>query len=135
MREITSPISLSCGPILPKGTLIAFANNRFDMSSPQPWDLDTFDGFRFVREEGEARQQLITTSPDSLTWGYGSHACPGRQFAAAELKVIIIHLLIHFDMQMKDGAPRPASSSHDFQIMPDLQAEIEFRRRKSPSGA
>ncbi|KAL6834288.1 cytochrome P450 [Trichoderma sp. SZMC 28015] len=131
MRELTAPIALSCGPILPKGTLIAFANNRFDMSSHQPSDPDDFDGFRFVKEDGGSRQQLITTSHDSLTWGYGSHACPGRQFAATELKVIIIHLLTNFDLRMKDGAPRPANSSHDFQIMPDPHAVIEFCKRNN----
>ncbi|PGH15383.1 hypothetical protein AJ80_05567 [Polytolypa hystricis UAMH7299] len=134
MRETTAPLLPSCGPLIPKGTLIAFANNRFDMSSPQQFGPDDFDGFRYARLRetagNESSHQFITPSSDSLTWGYGSHACPGRLFAATELKVIVIHLLSQFDLQLKDGESRPANSSHDFQIMPDPRAEIIFSRTK-----
>lgn len=94
-------------------------------------DPDHFDGFRFDRERsrGDSKQQLLTPSPDSLTWGYGLHACPGRSFAATEIKVIVIHLLTHFHLRLKGGTERPPSKSFDFQIMPDMSAEIEFAPR------
>lgn len=135
MRQTTAPFTPSCGPTLPPGTLIAFANNRFDMSTSPKYDPNEFDGFRFSKqrqsEEGETKMQLITPHPDSLTWGYGSHACPGRLFAASEVKIIVIHLLTRFEMRMKDGVGRPPSTSHDFQIMPDMGAEIVFQRREN----
>ncbi|KAL5364138.1 cytochrome P450 [Aspergillus floccosus] len=134
MRQTMVPFTPSCGPTLPPGTLIAFANNRFDLSTKPRYDPNEFDGFRFAeerqRDDGETKVQLITPNADSLTWGYGSHACPGRLFAACEIKVIAIYFLIHFDMQIKDGAARPPSTSHDFQIMPDMDAQISFRRRQ-----
>ncbi|KAI1934461.1 hypothetical protein LOZ66_005929 [Ophidiomyces ophidiicola] len=134
MRETTAPLAPSCGPLIPKGTLIAFANNRFDMSAPHPFDPDEFDGFRYSRARqtagNEGSNQLITPSSDSLTWGYGSHACPGRLFAATELKVIAIHLITNFDLRLKNGEGRPPNTSHDFQIMPDPRAEIVLNFRK-----
>lgn len=131
MRETTVPFRPSCGPLIPKGTLIAFSNNRFNMATRPKADPDHFDGFRFDRERsrGDSKQQLLTPSPDSLTWGYGLHACPGRSFAATEIKVIVIHLLTHFHLRLKGGTERPPSKSFDFQIMPDMSAEIEFAPR------
>lgn len=131
MRETTAPFRPSCGPLIPKGTLIAFSNNRFNMATRTKAEADHFDGFRFERERasGDSKHQLLTPSPDSLTWGYGLHACPGRSFAAAEIKVIVIHLLTHFELRLKGGKERPPNMSFDFQIMPDMSAEIEFTPR------
>lgn len=131
MRETTAPFRPSCGPLIPKGTLIAFSNNRFDMTTRTKADVDHFDGFRFDRERssGGSKHHLLTPSPDSLTWGYGIHACPGRSFAATEIKVIVIDLLTHFHLRLKGGKERPPNKSFDFQIMPDMSAEIEFSSR------
>ncbi|KAJ5190081.1 hypothetical protein N7491_007877 [Penicillium cf. griseofulvum] len=131
MRETTAPFQPSCGPLIPKGTLIAFANNRFNMATSVGREADPFDGSRYVRlrTKSDGKHQLLTPSPESLTWGYGVHACPGRLFAATELKVIIIYLLTRFHLRLKGGGRRPPSSSFDFQIMPDMQAEIEYTLR------
>ncbi|OQE22287.1 hypothetical protein PENSTE_c010G03232 [Penicillium steckii] len=132
MRETTAPFRPSCGPLIPKGTLIAFSNNRFDMAKGTKAAVDNFDGFRFDRERNNkgSKHHLLTPSPDSLTWGYGMHACPGRSFAATEIKVIVIHLLTNFRLRLKGGKERPRNESFDFQIMPDMSAEIEFSSRK-----
>jgi cytochrome P450 len=133
MRETTAPLRPSCGPLLPKGTLIAFANNRFDMSTVPSHNPDDFDGFRHARLRnagtGESKYQLLTPSSESLTWGYGIHACPGRLFAATEIKLIVIHLLTRFQLRLGSHRNRPPSSSYDFQIMPDPKALITFTSR------
>ncbi|GIC87506.1 cytochrome P450 [Aspergillus udagawae] len=133
MRETTAPLRPSCGPLLPKGTLIAFANNRFDMSTVPSHNPDDFDGFRHARLRnagtGESKYQLLTPSSESLTWGYGIHACPGRLFAATEIKLIVIHLLTRFQLRLGSHRNRPPSSSYDFQIMPDPKAQITFTSR------
>jgi len=41
----------------------------------------------------ENKHLFVTSSPESLTWGYRNHSCPGRFFADSELKVILIELL------------------------------------------
>jgi cytochrome P450 len=133
MRETTAPLMLSGCPPIPKGTLIAFANSRFDMSSPHTFDPDEFDGFRYSKVQakaGETSQQLITASVDALTWGYGLHACPGRLYAATEIKVILAHLISNYDLRLREGESRPPNSSHDFQIMPHPEAAVVFIPRK-----
>jgi cytochrome P450 len=135
MRQTMVDLKLSNGFTIPKGNLIAFPNTRFDMSaatekSPDP---DEFDGFRYAKLRAipgqESKHQLIGPGSDSLTWGYGSHVCPGRAFAATELKVILIHLLENFEIKLKDGDKRPKNSSQDFQIMPHPEATIMLTPR------
>jgi cytochrome P450 len=35
-----------------------------------------------------------------LAFGYGRHACPGRFFAANEIKMILARLVLDFDIKM-----------------------------------
>ena len=135
MRETTAPLTVSGCPQIPKGTLIAFANSRFDMSSSQSFDPNEFDGFRYSdlqAEAGEAGHRLITPSADALTWGYGLHACPGRLYAVTEIKVILAHLISNYDLRLRQGETRPPNSSHDFQIMPHPEAAVVFIPRTEP---
>jgi cytochrome P450 len=66
----------------------------------------TFDGFRHykLRQGGtpsdHARNQYVTTNESNLGWGYGNHACPGRFFAANEIKMMVVRLLLDFDIKM-----------------------------------
>lgn len=43
-----------------------------------------------MREQAETETEalLVTTSPNHLAFGHGKHACPGRFFAATEIKII-----------------------------------------------
>jgi cytochrome P450 len=72
-------------------------------------DSDTFDGFRHykLRHGGSAvdhaRNQFVTTNEVNLGWGYGRHACPGRFFAANEIKMILVRLVLGYDIKMPDG--------------------------------
>jgi cytochrome P450 len=54
--------------------------------------------------EGDALNQFVSVNASSLTFGYGRHACPGRFFAANEIKMIIAHTLLRYDMRLVDGA-------------------------------
>lgn len=38
-----------------------------------------------------------------MPFGYGKHACPGRFFAANEIKVIVINLLRKYDIETRQG--------------------------------
>ena len=44
---------------------------------------------------------MVTVTKDSLEFGYGKHACPGRFFAVNEIKLILANLLLRFDFKMK----------------------------------
>ena len=64
-----------------------------------------------------------------MPWGYGSHACPGRWFADAEIKIIVIHLLLEFDFRFPDGKERPKSLEFETQNLPDREAGVLLRKR------
>lgn len=53
--------------------------------------------------EAVANSQFVSVGTSSLTFGYGRHACPGRFFAANEIKMVIATALQHYDMKLVDG--------------------------------
>lgn len=99
---------------------------------------DSFKPFRFsderanLRGKGDyiryARNALPTTNPDFLIFGHGKYACPGRFFAAAELKLIIASAILKYDFEMLPAKPH----SHwigAIKIAP-MKATIRFKRRE-----
>jgi len=83
-------------------------------------------------EGKENRHQFVTTSVDSLVFGHGAHACPGRFFASNEIKVILIELLRNWEFRLKGGAAgeeaRPKNYESDVSLIPNPFAEVEFKR-------
>lgn len=47
------------------------------------------------------------TDKNSLSFGYGGQACPGRYFAVAEIKLVLMRLLLEFDFKLEEGKTRP----------------------------
>lgn len=127
------PIHLPSGQVIPKDTMVAYCNPRFDPSLDAYENPDEFDGLRFFKltqKNGpQARYKLDSLSVDSLGFGYGIHACPGRSFAAAELKLVVAHLIRNYDLRLRDGEKRPENIYTDFQIMPNPNAEVLLRAR------
>jgi cytochrome P450 len=113
------PITLSNGQVLPAGVNIevpAYTVGQDEETFP---DAERFDGLRFyrMREQSEtfnkpggggagstaveaaAHNQFVSVSQNSLTFGYGRHACPGRFFAANEIKMIMARLVLMYDIR------------------------------------
>lgn len=93
-----------------------------------------FEGFRFekVRQEQplqDGKAQYVASNPASLAFGYGRHACPGRFFAANEIKAIMAYLLRNYDMKFKEGQTRPQSLPFETQFLPNPAGTIMFKRR------
>ena len=81
----------------------------------------------------ENLHRFATASAESLTWGYGDHACPGRFFADYELKVLLVELLRKWDIRVKD--PKKTNSEtlrkmRELVVVVPRDAEVELRRRK-----
>jgi cytochrome P450 len=91
-----------------------------------------FDGKRFLdlrsQPGNESRYQFVTTSPDSLGFGHGIHGCPGRFFAANEIKLMIVHLLMKFDWKFVDGK-RPEHFLIADQTVLDHHVQVLYRSR------
>ncbi|KAJ6516233.1 cytochrome P450 [Mycena sanguinolenta] len=98
-------------------------------------DPEVFDGFRFsklreLEDSGSAKYQVVTTSLDYLPFGHGRHACPGRFFAAVELKAMLAHVVMNYDVKFVDDGPRPANQYMASACLPDSSAKIMFRKRQ-----
>ena len=72
----------------------------------------------------------MTTSPDQLHWGVGSHACPGRFFASYEIKMLLAEILTRYDIELMPGTERPRDLAIDIRVIPDPMAAIRFRNRE-----
>ena len=110
-------------------------------NTPATKPASEFDGFRYYNLRAmrgkENKHQFVTTAPDSLNFGHGNHACPGRFFASNEIKIVMIELLRTWDFRLKGDVElvggedrRPESIIHELAVTPNISAEIEFRRRK-----
>lgn len=102
---------------------------------------DEFRPFRFsdmrkVDEDKEdaqesylsrARKQWATTTTDFLGFGHGRGACPGRFFAAAELKLMLAHLILKYDFEMLEERPR--NMWFALNRVPPMEKTIRVKRR------
>ncbi|KAJ7252482.1 cytochrome P450, partial [Mycena rebaudengoi] len=71
-------------------------------------DPTHFYGFRFAKMRERSKHEsikevfqhsMVSTATDHLVFGHGNHACPGRFFAAAELKAMLVHLVLNYDIK------------------------------------
>lgn len=111
-RKLLKPVVLSTGQLIPKGAII-MVSSLGAMNDPDTIDApDRFDPFRWynIREAATgpnkvtvgALNQVVTVSPNNLTFGYGRHACPGRFFAINEIKMIVGRAILDYDIKL-DG--------------------------------
>ncbi|KAI0418319.1 cytochrome P450 [Xylaria grammica] len=131
-RIALADVTLSDGTIIPKGTKCAVrSTKRLDPDIYE--DPEEFDGSRFLRMRevsGKANQaHLVTTGTEALGFGHGLHACPGRFFAANELKIALVHLLLKYDLKpTKDYAHKVIELGFDLRVDPTTL--ILIRRRE-----
>lgn len=78
---------------------------------------------------GQDKQaHLVSTSRDMLGFGHGVHSCPGRFFAANEIKVALCHMLLKYDWKLPGGVV-PESSWFGMALSGDQKAKLIIRRR------
>lgn len=70
-------------------------------------DAARFDPLRFYRLRtapgaDPSAHQFATVSEDALNFGWGRHACPGRFFAANEIKMVVAAVLLEWDVKMPE---------------------------------
>ncbi len=122
-RKVLQPITLSNGQVIPAGVMIEVAAKSI-MCDPDVFhNPETFDGLRFYKsrqqpaadhgdrlESSSHRNQFVSVSSDSLAFGYGRHACPGRFFAANEIKMILAHIIVAYDIRMEESETKRYSN-------------------------
>ncbi|KAG7123286.1 Cytochrome monooygenase 2 like protein [Verticillium longisporum] len=132
MRTATRDVPLSNGMVLRKGQRTAV--DMAQMRDPSVYDdPDTFDAYRFVRMRDTPGQEnqahFVSTGPASLGFGHGQHACPGRFFAANEVKVALCHLVMKYEWKLAPGC-EPKASEFGFSLAVDMNAKVLMRRRE-----
>ncbi|KAI0814385.1 cytochrome P450 [Xylaria sp. FL0064] len=77
------------------------------------------------------RHQFTSIGDTNQNFGLGKHACPGRFFAAQEIKLILSYLLLNYDIKLRDGEARPKPIVFMMTKSPSQTAEVLFRQRKA----
>lgn len=128
-RAATENTRLPDGSVIPRGAHIMVDSTTLWDPALYP-NPDTFDGHRFLRkrEEGDKSSQFVQSSPGYHVFGGGRHICPGRFFAANELKIALAHVLLKYDVRLKGCDPKTLYSG--FYGMVDPAVRFEVRRRK-----
>nr|AEB26537.1 trichothecene C-8 hydroxylase cytochrome P450 monooxygenase [Fusarium sporotrichioides] len=133
LRLALEDITLEDGTFIPKGHQISVSCHA--MRDNEIYEnASSWDGYRYYRQReqsaNEHKAQLSSTSPDHMGFGYGIHVCPGRFFAANEVKVIMIYLLLQYEWRTPPGSePKPLSWCTTWATDPTF--ELEVRRKGS----
>lgn len=127
---------------LPKGALVSF------LGHPLQCDPDTFDNpfhydpLRFSRareatadadgKPGLTNLSFVSTSPEHLPFGHGSHSCPGRFLVDFEVKMIISKILSQYDVEFPPdyNGERPANFWLTEAFTPPPGARLRVKKRK-----
>ena len=71
-------------------------------------------------------QSLVTVADNFLTFGHGRHACPGRFFASQEMKLLLVYILTHYDIEYLPERPQDTLIM-DSRVLPP-KTELRIRR-------
>lgn len=100
-RYVKEDATLPNGVTIPKGSLTSIITDIMQdektYENPRNWDP-----YRFydIRHNGqEQKGQLVSATADHLAFGFGKHACPGRFLAAHEIKIMLVHILLKYDLK------------------------------------
>ncbi|UNI18386.1 hypothetical protein JDV02_004657 [Purpureocillium takamizusanense] len=135
-RRVERQMILSNGIKLKAGDRIAVDSHRmWDPTlheEPGRWDPYRFLSMRTADPAKEnSAALLVTTSPDHLGFGHGRDACPGRFFAANEVKVALCHMIVKYEWELVPGTEtKPNMMGLIAESSPT--ARITIRRRHNP---
>lgn len=152
-RKVLKDFTFSNGTVLPAGTFLSVASYATHHDEANYAHPNEFDPFRFAQlrdQEGEEiRHQMVSTNSQYLSFGHGKHAwytnlclsgpwsnsrssyilSPGRFFAITELKAMLAHVLVTYDVKFQNEGVRPPNQWFGTTSLPNRNAEIMFRKR------
>ncbi|KAF7540178.1 hypothetical protein G7054_g1529 [Neopestalotiopsis clavispora] len=143
VRYVDKPVTLSDGTHLPSGAMVE-ANHAEIVNDPQLYsNPETFDAHRFMNlrkgtvqdpmaYKNKEQYQFVTVTKDFMAFGYGRHACPGRFFAANEIKLMLSRILLDYDIKMPDGfSERYPNLAMGLDALPDPTKNLMLKRVKA----
>ncbi|KIL65470.1 hypothetical protein M378DRAFT_24043 [Amanita muscaria Koide BX008] len=133
-RKVLKDFTFSDGTTVPAGCTVMVPFDCVHTDADNYIDAKTFDGFRFEKmrrrnDSEHLKHQFVTLSVDYVLFGNGRHACPGRFFVANEMKTMLSHVLLNYDIKMADGGGRPKNWRFGIHGGPNTTAKMLFRKR------
>jgi len=152
VRKVMAPNGLTTpnGTHCPYGSMIAVPSNGVHNDPEYYPDAAIFRPFRFSSERlsnateeedsssederthsddyiRKANLSFVSTSASYHPFGHGRNACPGRFFAANELKLMLSYMLLNYEFESLDE--RPESKWIGSNLVPPMKATIKIRRK------
>jgi cytochrome P450 len=114
VRYVQEPIKLKDGQTIPAHSIVEVPHIAQLRDETRYSKAEIFDPYRFYHIRAGKRpdpfsykskdqHQFATVTRENLTWGYGQHACPGRFFAANEIKLMLARILMDYDLRLPEG--------------------------------
>lgn len=154
-RIVMQDLIMSDGLVLPKNTHICFPSGPASRDPALVPNPETFDGFRWCSDPDDRnalsqfmpsesnngskeilptpskRTTFVDISPESMHFGAGRQACPGRFFAANTIKVVLSRILMDYDFKYEEkfDGKRPPNVVVGEHILPNMGAQVLFRKR------
>ncbi|KAI1846208.1 hypothetical protein JX266_007733 [Neoarthrinium moseri] len=134
-RIPTTPWTFKDGLQIPAGTTFAFPSFHHNFDHTIHSKPEVFDAKRHLRKRGNLsdthKYHFASTSEDSVNWGAGRHACPGRFFAQETLKLMLMRLLMNYDIKHdKTLEDTPRFLNHNLFVIPNPALPLLFKERK-----
>lgn len=122
-RSLTRSGSLIFGRKLAKVSNIS--------SSALPWTTSRLDtantpGEYYNSRHGQVFIHLLIYDPSCTNKPYS----PGRFFAANELKAMMAHIVLNYDVKFENEGVRPPNVGISLTVVPDPTATVLFRKRR-----
>ncbi|KAK1225933.1 hypothetical protein PQX77_011132 [Marasmius sp. AFHP31] len=124
----------SNGTVIPAGTMMAVSISGLHFDEDQysnPYEFDGFRSYKQREEEGESlKHQMITLQTNFIAFGIGKHACPGRFFAVNEIKALVSHTLMYYDLKLDESEAAPKTEEFSGRIYSNSKTRVMFRKRQ-----
>lgn len=134
-RDVTAGgIDIGNGLRAGPGVRMAFPTQNVHLDPDHYDDPRLFDAFRFSRpfegvtdSSGGKRELVTTTTPSFLSFGFGTHACPGRWFAAQLMKQALACVILNYEVELV-GEPVERRAFLNMMV-PPAKTQIRIRRK------
>ena len=132
-RKVVQPggVTTPEGLYLPQGCRVAtFAPDLFDEGMGYDPRRAYKEALADAEEGGQGKQRMaVDVSQQSLAFGRGKHACPGRFFAVQNIKLMLGWLVMHYDFE-------PLVEPFKFRVVGETElvpakARFAVRRRRT----
>ncbi|KAJ4481987.1 cytochrome P450 [Lentinula aciculospora] len=133
-RLALKDFTFSNGTVIPAGTIVNVVAHGLHHDNAHYEDPETLNAFRFFDMRGEdenIKHQMVGIDPSFALFGGGRHMCPGRFFAVNELKALVAHVLVTYDIKFENDGKYPEPDWIGANCCPNRSAMVMFRKRSA----